>query len=57
MAMNESTFGDDAPVLAVSEAELNDKTSIELTRLLDGITNENLHPSIDLGRPVGKEAL
>jgi antitoxin MazE len=29
----------------------------DLERLVAGITDENIHPAIDLGAPVGKEAL
>jgi antitoxin MazE len=30
---------------------------MELTRLLDGITAENLHDGVDFGEPVGRESL
>jgi len=30
---------------------------MELTRLLDGITAENLHGGADFGNPVGRESL
>ncbi len=30
---------------------------VELVRLLEGITTENLHGGVDFGNPVGREAL
>jgi antitoxin MazE len=30
---------------------------VELTRLLDGITAENLHGGVDFGDPIGRESL
>ncbi|MDP9013204.1 MAG: AbrB/MazE/SpoVT family DNA-binding domain-containing protein [Pseudomonadota bacterium] len=30
---------------------------VELIRLLDGITTENLHSGVDFGNPVGRESL
>jgi antitoxin component of MazEF toxin-antitoxin module len=30
---------------------------LELNRLLDGITAENLHSGVDFGGPVGRESL
>jgi antitoxin MazE len=30
---------------------------VELIRLLDGITAENLHDGVDFGEPVGRESL
>jgi antitoxin MazE len=30
---------------------------VELIRLLDDITTENLHDGVDLGEPVGRESL
>jgi antitoxin MazE len=37
--------------------ELVRETDYDLDQLLDRITPENLHGSIDFGGPVGKEAL
>jgi len=37
--------------------ELVRETDYDLDQLLDRITPENLHESIDFGRPVGKETL
>lgn len=37
--------------------ELVRETDYDLDQLLDRITPENLHKSIDFGGPVGKEAL
>lgn len=37
--------------------ELVRETDYDLDQLLDRITPENLHESIDFGGPVGKEAL
>jgi antitoxin MazE len=30
---------------------------VELIRLLDGITTENMHSGVDFGNPVGRESL
>ena len=37
--------------------ELVRETDYDLDQLIDRITPENLHESIDFGRPVGKETL
>ncbi len=37
--------------------ELVSEAAYDLDQLLDRITPENLHESIDFGKPVGKEAL